>query len=142
MAENLERIRPEARAAVEQFAAMNSRLDVGMSYRDYSSQVGELKVALDRFAQQPGAAKLPIYKILKNAFQEYNFALDVWRYYIESDESHSLFPASSEYGSALIQNYQVTTEDIFGQEYIYLNTALATVWGRANNYVKESQGQI
>lgn len=142
MAENLERIRPEARAAVEKFAAINSRLDVGMNYRDYSSHVGELKVALDRFSQQPGATNLPIYETLKNAFKEYNFALEVWRYYIESDERNSFFPASSEYGSALIQNYQVTIENIVGQEYIYLNTALAAVWGRANNYVKESQGQI
>lgn len=60
--EGLEQLRPEAIAVVNQFAAIHSRLSVGMSYRDYASEVRDLKVAIDRFAQQPEASVHPIYE--------------------------------------------------------------------------------
>lgn len=138
----LEQIQPEAQLALDQFSALNSRLDVGMNYRRYSDHVSELKVALDRFAQQPGANKHPYYKSLEDAFKDYNFALDVWRYYVESDENHNFFPASSSYGSILITEYKVGTEDIIGEEYINLNRSLATVWSRASQHLKLAQGKF
>jgi|GEM_PF-1755652 len=140
--ESLEKLRPDLKAAVEQFSAVNSRLDVGMNYRDYGAQVRELKVALDRLAQQPGATKLPVYNSLNDAFKDYDFALDVWRYYIESDETNHFFPAASSYGSRLVEEYKVETKDIVGSKYIYLNDALSKVWFKASQSVKEAQDQI
>ncbi|MBD3885936.1 hypothetical protein IFO70_29970 [Phormidium tenue FACHB-886] len=142
VAEALERLRPQIESVVNQFSALDSSLDVGMNYITYSQEVRSLKISLDQLAREPGAAGLPVYKSLETAFSRYDLALGVWRYYAESDESHRFFPASSPYGSLLVSSYGVSTTDIVGNRYIYLNDALSAVWSRASNAVKTAQGQI
>lgn len=141
-AEALERLRPQIRSVVDQFSALQSRLSVGMNYTRYSSDVRELKVALDQLGRQPGVKDLAVYKSLENAFKHYDVANDVWRYYIQSSETHSFMRASGPYGSLLRYTYGVPTRDILGTPYIYLDTALSTIWNHATNHVKNAQGQI
>jgi len=140
----------KARALVDLFSALDSRLDVGMVYRDYGDRVGELKAALDRFARQPGAGSHGVYWHLKSAFVEYDIALGVWRYYITSEERHSFFSVSSPYGPLLIREYGVTPTD-FGPPrgppgpedlHIYLPDALSAIWSRAHKHVEAAQGAL
>jgi len=138
----IEKLLPAAKEVLQEFAALNSRLDVGMSYREYGTKVSDLKVALDRFIQEPGAENHPIYKKLVDAFTHYNLALDVWRNYMESDENNSFLPASSSYGNILISEYQVETQNIVGSDYIYLKTALSKIWQKASENVKAAQSQL
>lgn len=141
-AEAFERLRPQIQSVVNQFSALDSKLDVGMNYRQYSNELRELKVSLDSLGRQSGARNLAVYKSLENAFRHYDVAKGVWQYYIESDETHNFFRASSPYGSLLISNYGVPTRDIVGTPYIYLDTALSKVWGYAHSQVVNAQNQI
>lgn len=113
-----------------------------MSYRDYGEQVRQVKVAIDKLARQPDASDYSSYKNLNAAFEQYDLAHNVWKYYIESDENHSFFPASTEYGSILINNYGVTRRDIIGTDYIYLDEALTAVWREASKHVKLAQEKL
>ena len=138
----LERLLPMIEEARDSFAALDSSLDVGMSYRDYSSEVRLLKVAIDKLARQESVSDYAAYENLSVAFDHYDFAHDVWKYYIESDENHSFFPASSEYGAVLVNNYAVPTRDIAGTDYIYLNEALTRVWGEAGKHIELAQEKL
>lgn len=133
---------PEIRNTLDQFSAMDSALDVGMNYRDYGDGIRELKVSLDRLGRQPGVKDYPLYQDLEEAYEHYEFAYNVWNYYIESDESHSFFPASSSHGALLVSEYEVTSHEIAGQSYIYLNTALSTVWSAAGQKVEDAQAGL
>jgi hypothetical protein len=140
--DSLEKLLPQVKEAIQQFAAVNSRLDVGLSYRNYGEQVGNLKVTLDGFAQNPGAKEHPVYNDLSEAFVHYDTALNVWRNYINSDATHNFFRASSSYGNLLISEYQVETQNIVGQDYIYLPKALNKIWQKASEKVKLAQSKI
>lgn len=140
--EAYEALIPEIEDALDQVAAVNSALDVGMNYRDYGAEVRGLKVALDRLGRQPGAKEHVVYQDLDQAYKHYEFAYNVWNYYIESDESHRLFPASSTYGSLLVSNYNVSTTDILGRGYIHLSTALSKVWTAASQKVEDAQAKL
>jgi hypothetical protein len=133
---------PEIQSTLDQFAAMDSGLDVGMNYRDYGSEVRELKVELDRLGRQPGAKEHLVYQDLEEAYKHYEFAYNVWNYYIESDERYSFFPAASAYGTTLISTYKVEPTDIVGDQEIYLDTALSTVWGVASQKVEAAQARL
>lgn len=137
-----EALMPEIRNTLDQFSAMDSALDVGMNYRDYGNETRELKVALDRLGRQPGAKEHLVFQDLEEAYDHYEFAYNVWNYYIESDESHKFFPASSSYGALLISEYQVTSHEIVGQSYVYLDTALSTVWSAASQKVEDAQASL
>lgn len=141
-AEAFERLRPQIQSVVDQFSATDSRLDVGMNYSQYSSDIRELKVALDQLGRQPGAKNLAVYQSLEKAFNHYDVAQSVWGYYLESSETHSFIRASGPYGSLLIYTYGVPTRDIVGTPYIYLDTALSKVWGYAHSQVTSAQNQI
>jgi hypothetical protein len=133
---------PQIQSTLDQFAGMDSGLDVGINYRDYGGEVRELKIALDRLGRQSGAKDHLVYQDLEAAYKHYEFAYNVWNYYIESDESNSFFPASSSYGAILINNYQVTSHDIVGRDYIYLDTALSSVWNAAGQKVEDAQSKL
>jgi hypothetical protein len=135
----LEQLLPKVQEAVDKFSAMHSGLNVGMNYRDYGQQVRELKVVLDRFERQSGANEHPAYQELAAAFKEYDLALDVWEYYIDSDETHNFFPSSSQYGKLLTSEYGVNVREIGGEDYIYLNNALSAIWRQAGKHVKATQ---
>lgn len=138
----IENLIPEAKKVVGDFAAINSRLNVGMNYRSYGTEVGTLKVVIDRFSELPGAKQHPIYKDLVSAFDDYDLALNVWRNYIESDETNSFLPATSPYGNVLISEYQVETQNIVGEDYIYLNSALTKVWQKASKNIELAKNKI
>ncbi|MBD2110354.1 MULTISPECIES: hypothetical protein [Cyanophyceae] len=140
--EAYEALIPEIEDALDQFAAVDSALDVGMSYRDYGAEVRGLKVALDKLGRQPGAEEHLVYQDLDQAYKHYEFAYNVWNYYIESDESNSFFSASSTYGALLVSTYNVTPDDIMGRSYIYLDTALSTVWSSASQKVEDAQAKL
>lgn len=135
----LEQLLPFVREAVDKFSALNSSLDVGMNYRECGQQVRELKVALDRLERQPGASEHPVYKELALAFKEYDFAYNVWEYYIESDETHNFISTASPYGVTLMSEYGVAPRTIGDDTYIYLNAALSAVWQRASKHVDLAQ---
>ncbi|UBF24584.1 hypothetical protein K9N68_23275 [Kovacikia minuta CCNUW1] len=139
---HLEQLLPVLRDVTDKFSALASRLSVGMNYRDYGQQVRELKVVLDRLERQSGGSNHPAYKELADAFKEYNFAYDVWQYYIESDETHNFLSASSPYGETLIGEYGIDAHEIAGDRYIYLNSALSTIWGRAKKSIKSAQDAV
>lgn len=141
-AEAFERLRPQIQSVVNQFSALDSRLDVGMNYSRYAEEVRELKVALDQLGRQAGARDLAVYQSLESAFKHYDVAKSVWQYYLESDETHSFFRASSPYGSLLMYTYGVPTQSILGTPYIYLDTAISKVWGYAHSQVTNAQNQI
>lgn len=141
--EAYEKLLPVVREVVEQFSALDSSLEVGMNYRDYGAEVRNLKIALDRLARQPGATELPVYRELQTAFKEYNFAYDVWEFYFTNDDaSHNFLPAYSSVGQALAAEYSVPTRDIVGTPYIYLNTALSTIWNKGEQHVQAAQAQV
>jgi len=140
--EAYEALIPEIENLLDQFAAVDSALDVGMNYRDYGAEVRGLKVALDRLGRQPGATEHLVYQDLDQAYQHYEFAYNVWKYYIESDERHRLFPSSSTYGSLLVSNYNVSTTDILGRGYIHLSTALSRVWNAASQNVEVAHSKL
>ncbi|MEG4841488.1 hypothetical protein [Microcoleus sp. B9-D4] len=135
----VEEIQTAEKTLIDQFSGVQSRLDVGMNYRDYSEQLRELKVSIDKFARLAGSNSSPVYAKLVEAFKHYDFALDVWQYYIESDEKYNLFPATSTTGTVLVEEYQVPTDDILGTPYISLNRALSKIWSRADSQIKEAQ---
>lgn len=135
----LEQLLPVVREAVDKFYAMNSGLDVGMNYRDYGQQVRELKVILDRLERQTGANEHPAYKELAAAFKEYDLARSVWKYYIDSDETHDFFPSSSYYGVLLTSEYGIDVRQIGGEGYVYLDDAVTAIWRRAGKHVKDTQ---
>ena len=140
--EAYEALLPKIQDAFDQVSALNSSLDVGMNYRDYGSEVRNVKVAIDRLGRESGISDNSIYQDLETAYKHYEFAYNVWNYYIESDESHSFFPASSSYGQLLTDNYKVPTQNIVGTSYIYLDTALSKVWSAAGESVQEAQAKL
>ncbi len=135
----LEKLIPIIQETLDKFSALNSGLDVGMNYREYGQELRELKISLDRLSREPEATQHPVHEKLKDIFEDYNFAHNVWQYYLESDESNNFFPAESPYGTVLMSEYQVESREIVGTEYIYLKTALSTVWARAQQRVEEAQ---
>lgn len=140
--EALEKLLPAIKEVSDKFSALNSSLDVGMNYKDYGQQVRELKVALDKLEKQPGAAQHPAFASLTEAFTEYNFALKIWRYYIDSSETLKFFPIDSPYGLTLVTEYGVDAREIGGTSYIYLDDALASVWKRAQKSIDKTQKSI
>ncbi|MGB3201240.1 MAG: hypothetical protein WBA99_10070 [Nodosilinea sp.] len=140
--EAYEALIPEIEDVLDQFAAVDSALDVGMNYRDYGAEVRSIKVALDKLGRQPGAEEHLVYQDLDQAYKHYEFAYNVWNYYIESDERHSFFPASSTYGTVLVSTYKVEPTDIVGNQKIYLDTALSTVWSAASQKVEDAQAKL
>lgn len=141
--EAYEKLRPVVQEVVDEFSAMNSSLDVGINYRDYGSEVRKIKIALDRLGRQPGGKELAIYKSLDDAFREYSFANDVWKTYFDDDDaSNNFLPATSSVGRTLVVKYGVEAESILSNKYIYLNTALATVWQKAGQYVQSAQEKM
>lgn len=139
----LEQLIAESQEIVDEFSAIDSKLDVGMNYADYGQHIRDLKAALDRFGRKPGVKELPVYKALEAAFTEYSFAHDIWKFYIEDDDSsHNFFPASSAIGTTLTVKYGVLTTNIVGRNYIYLNTAISTVWEQAGRKVKNAQSEV
>jgi hypothetical protein len=135
----VEEIQTAEKTLIDQFSGANSRLDVGMNYRDYSQQVRELKVSIDKFARLAGSNSSPVYAKLLEAFKHYDFALDVWKYYIDSEEKYNFFPATSTIGTLLVKEYQVPTNDILGTPYISLNRSLSKIWSLADSQIKEAQ---
>jgi len=141
--ETYEALMPQILAVVDQFSALDSSLDVGMNYRDYGSEVREIKVVLDRLGREPGVADQAVYEDLKEAYIHYEFAYNVWNYYIESDSaSNSFFPADSSYGRLLVNTYNVEPTDILSYKKIYLDTALSTVWSAASQKVEDALTKI
>lgn len=138
----IENIQAKVKAVADTFYAIDSSLDVGMNYRDYTEKVRELKVQIDSLTRDTEAIKHPVYTLLLQAFEHYNFAKDVWQYYLESDNTHSFFPRFSSYGSKLVSEYDAETIDIVGTEYIYLDTSLAQIWMKANSVLEEVKKQI
>jgi hypothetical protein len=138
-----EALLPKIQAIVDQFSALDSGLDVGMNYRDYGAEVRELKVAIDRLGREPGASDHAVFTELESAYTHYEFAYDVWNYYIESDSaSNSFFPADSSYGRTLINHYDVEPTYILSYRKIYLDTALSTVWNIAGQAVESAQAKL
>lgn len=137
-----EALLPEIQAVIDQFSALDSGLDVGMNYRDYGGEVRQLKASLDRLGRMPGAKDLQVYEDIEAAYRHYEFAHGVWKYYVESSERYSFFPASSSYGRLLVNTYNVETTDIVGTRKIYLNDALSTVWQAASLSLEAAQDKI
>lgn len=133
---------PKIQDVVDQFSALDSGLDVGMNYRDYGNEVRQLKIAVDRLGRELGIENHKVYTDLQEAYGHYEFAHDVWNYYIESDERFSFFPAATPYGRVLVDTYNVETTDIVGQRKIYLDSALSAVWQAASTRVESAQDQI
>lgn len=137
-----EALLPKLQDVVDQFSALDSGLDVGMNYGDYGSEVRQLKAAIDRLGREPGIENHGVYADLKEAYGHYEFAYNVWKYYIESDERYSFFPAASTYGRILVDTYNVETTDIVGRRKIYLNDALSVVWQAASQNVESAQARL
>lgn len=138
----IEAILPETRQAanevLDQLLALRSRLGVGLSYRDYTDQLGELKVDLDRFQRHSNSTLHPAYMSLSNAFTEYSLAKLTWQCYIDYGGSDNFYPVDACGGKVMIENYGVQPTMITQPE-IYLNDALNAIWNKAGKYSDESQ---
>lgn len=101
-----------AQEVIDEFFAIDSRLDVGMNYQEYGNQVAELKVALDKFGRRPGAKNSPVYARLSSALTNYETALTTWKMCIkEYSCSNDFIEASSKTGKFLLSTYKIPTAD-------------------------------
>jgi hypothetical protein len=134
-----EQFNPEWQAVVDEFSVLDSRIEVGMNYADYASAVGDLKVSLDRFKRRSGGVSDKALGNIMGAFSDYEFALVVWREYIEGGWSNDAI--SLHKYIEIYENYYGAKPTRFMNdgEWVDLPHALKTFWQSAKNKVEKAQ---
>ncbi len=125
-----------ADSAVESFLALDSRLSVGMSRESYTQELGNLKVALDKFGRTPGGEDHPAYRKLALAYNEYQIAQQTWELHGED----GFLRADSEVAKGFISDYGVKVPK--GYWFIMLSDVLDAVWRKAGGYVAEAKALL
>ena len=70
---------PSARNALNAVKKVEARAEVGITYKDYSTVVGEAWADVKIFAESPEGKKLPEFSfLLVSAMGKYKLALDIW----------------------------------------------------------------
>jgi len=74
--------------AVRALQKLQARVEVGISYRDYTSALGDAKSEVNLFLQSPGAKKrLELSMAIEKAMRHYQTVTDVWKWKIDKHDS-------------------------------------------------------
>jgi hypothetical protein len=140
-------------AMLDEFYALNSKLDVGLTYLQYGEELSQLKASLDKFGRlNPSSLILPS---LNNSLSSYIDGLYLWKKCIDScKESKELFveyadnPALNDLSNRsdpemgkvakLVKDYgmwtsvsSTDTEDKFRYITLGQSEALTKIWAKA-----------
>lgn len=133
-----------AQEAIRAFLRLDARLEVGISYRDYVAELGELNFELKSFADSNDAARLPeIYDALNLALIYHLRAQRLWEGTFGRRGTKTL-RLKSDYGKLLLSLYPdaaLSVEDggatIDGE--IHMMKLLPFVWGQASQKIAEAK---
>lgn len=137
-----ERTRERATQAIESFVTLSSKLKVGMIKADYTREVGDVRVEVDRFSMSPMAKEHPAYQDIVDTMQHYQFAISVWECYFDAKGTHSFMPYDRCYGEILENVYQVKPDIIVERKLVYYPSALSAIWSKARTQVESLAEQL
>ena len=120
---------------VNELKALNSRLDVGVSYNDYVGYLGDIKVKLDAAEDACGDNAPLSLTILGRAFQDHKYAKLVWGESIKNGRGEWV-PAM--FNSNLETSYGITKQF----DRIWLTDALSAVWKKSADRVQEAESYL
>ena len=120
---------------VKELNALNSRLDVGVSYNDYVGYLGDIKVKLDAAENACGENAPLSLTILGRAFQDHKYAKMVWGESIKNGRGEWV-PAM--FHSNLETSYGITKQF----DRIWLTDALSAVWKKSADRVQDAESYL
>lgn len=133
-----------AQAAIRAFIRLDARLEVGISYRDYVTELGELNFELKSFADSKDAARYPeIYTALYFALRYHLRAQEWWEGTFRSSGIKTV-PPGSDLGKLVLADYPdaaLSVEDggaTIGGE-IDVMKLLPFMWRQASRKIAEAR---
>jgi hypothetical protein len=141
-----ESLKTEAKPVVKAFKILQSRINTGISYRDYPEVLSEVVFEVDMFSDTEAAENNPEFtKLLADALQRYEFTYTMWSLkfrldevtdYIVKDAIHhhefrSAYPKLNEY---LLSGDSVPTFEANGRTFILLSSIRSILLRDANEH--------
>lgn len=133
-----------ARAAVDAVRKLQTRVEVGVSYRDYPALVADAKYEVSKFSDSPASQKIPAVDLaLSTSLKHYANALDVWNvkfrgrqmaYTFGRFEDPALFDLITREYEGMDRN-QASTGIIY-------SVALAIIWSYASTSMREAESAL
>lgn len=131
--------------AVDALFALNSKVTTGISFTNYTQDIGNTKVIIDKAFRQKDFMRHPARQDIFFSFSDYELAKDIWSCYI-----NNVRPATAEfltgfcldlYGPRLKQDYGVQPFES-DNPILTLKDSLGAVWAKAGRLVQSAQTKL
>ncbi len=133
-----------AKAALDELKKLQTRVEIGISYREYPQALAETKAAVDKFIDSNAAKALPEQtKDIQSALDNYLAAWNEWQYALLLCPSCDGFIFLKDYHTRIKERYpEVKTTTGLGGEYIALYDVLSAAWTRASNAILSAKNKL
>jgi hypothetical protein len=136
---------------------MSSRVETGISYKDYSAPLSDLVFALESLLKNPAADKVAQFtNAATDTINHYKNARGFWERQIKFGDSNNIYsrafvpsfgvkqyiadyPSLKEVQATYLNQKTYKTVEITG---IYLNDGLSTIWGQAAKSAQEAEEEF
>jgi len=146
-------LRSSFEEVIDKFYDLNSRVESGINYQNYTNEVSNLKVVFDRLGRKPQAKNFDTYKHLGAALMNYQDAKELWKICIEdSDCTHQIIDTSSPYANSLVNKYRIVTIDKrpgatpddrkYLRNHILLGEGLPKIWSVASGHITKAKEKL
>lgn len=147
-------LRSSFEQVIDKFYDLNSRVESGINYQNYSNEVSNLKVAFDRLGRKPQAKNFEAYKHLGAALMNYKDAKELWQVCMEDSDctNQILNISSSPSATYIVRKYGIVTIDKrpgatpdskkYLRNHILLGEGLPKIWGVASGHITKAQEKI
>ena len=132
-----------AKATLDELKKLQSRVEIGISYREYPQALAETKAVVDKFIDSDAAKALPEQtKDIQSALDNYLAAWNEWQYALASCPSCKNL-LSGDYPARIKERYpEVKTQTIGGYDYVYLPDVLSAAWTRASSAIASAKNKL
>lgn len=149
---NKKELPPAAIEAFKAFKKMQARTQVGISHRDYSDALAEVRLAFNMYNESTASKELPeLTATFKKAYQGYDFAKEIWKEKFSGSKIDNFTPKDQfNYIFAVFPDAEkevkdggIISKDLYpGKDYIYIEAAIPFLFSAANEQIQKASQQI
>ncbi len=124
-----------AKEAVMALKKLQTKVETGISYRDYAPAIAEAKFPVKLFLESPAAKEeLDLSNTLTNSLTHYDVANAVWGYKFSGSrmQDYIFRKFEPELYDSLVKNYNVGSNSAYDGPIIIIDLAVTKIWQKAS----------
>ena len=135
-----EKITSAAKEPMKALRKLQSRVQTGISYKEYPSAVSDAKYEVTSYVREYGE-KTPSYsKYLNDALTKYNDAVTAWNYKFESGRVEQLIWSIGTVNAFKHKYPELSAAETTGG--LRIDSVLQILWGLASNDIDSAQSEL